>query len=151
MLGAIGPAAIRALVNVPSSRAEALEQIVAMEPRTEIIGQDLGEWHVWRPEDDRVAPIRRSIALLVPRLVGVMEQDTRAQRPAAYLLERWGTGITRERGMTMLSCVLVRVNGNPDFLAGLRMLQQAPPSAAAHHQRRRVALFARDRQASLVA
>ena len=87
VLGAIGPAAIPALVNVPSSRAEALEQIMAMEPRTEIFGQDLGDWYVWHPEDDRVAHIRRSITPLLPRLVRVMEEDTRAQRPAAYLLD----------------------------------------------------------------
>jgi hypothetical protein len=102
VLGAIGPAAIPVLGNLSSSRVEALEQIVEMEPRTEIFGQDLGDWYGWRPEDDRVARIRRSIAPLLPRLVGVMEEDTRAQRPAAYLLGRWGTGITRERGMTML-------------------------------------------------
>src|SRR4030095_11218855 len=102
VLGAIGPAAIPVLVSAPSSNAEGLEQIVAMEPRTEIFGQDLGDWYVWHPEDDRVERIRRSIAPLLPRLVSVMEESASARRRAAYLLGRWGTGITRERGMTML-------------------------------------------------
>jgi HEAT repeat protein len=101
VLGAIGPAAIPTLIDL-AGKDETLEQIVAMEPRTEIFGQDMGDWHVWRPEDDRVARIGQSIGPLLPRLVSAMEANPRAPRPAAYLLGRWGIGITRERGMTML-------------------------------------------------
>jgi hypothetical protein len=147
VLGAMGPAAIPALVDIadvsvtPPVTMSALEEIVRLEPRREVFGQQLSPWVLWRPADDRSIELERTIVPLLPRLRQVMEsaaagwhprQSPQPQRPAAYLLARWGRGDARARGLAALHDLASAKNSFHDSLEAIRLLHalQAPGTAA---------------------
>jgi HEAT repeats len=114
VIGSIGPAAIPALVEVASKASswivsDALEEIVLLEPPV-AFGQDLNPWYRWRPQNDRSEQIARHITPCLPRIEEIMDREAKAwlpqaaapQRPAAYLLARWGGGRERARGLKVL-------------------------------------------------
>jgi HEAT repeat protein len=116
VLGAIGPAAIPALVEVasyaPGLASIALQEIVALEP-AEPFGQEFDLWSQWHPQSDRLERIARYVTPILPRIAEIMERDIRAwrpqgdapQRPAAYLLARWGTNQKKTRGLEVLDAL----------------------------------------------
>jgi hypothetical protein len=63
VLGSMGPHAVPALVQVaeasqaPFITSDALDEIVRLEPRTTVYGQDLSPWAFWRPADDRLTEL----------------------------------------------------------------------------------------------
>jgi len=116
VLGSIGPRAVPVLVQVaeashtPAIASDALDEIVRLEPRTSVYGQNLSPWVFWRPADDRLAELEHQLVPLLPRVRQVLEraakewkpQSPAPQRPAAYLLARWGTGDVQARGVQVL-------------------------------------------------
>ena len=95
---------------MPAITADALDEIVRLEPRTSVFGQQVSPWTFWRPADDRLTELEHQLVPLLPGVRQVMERAAKAwkpespaaQRPAAYLLARWGTGALRERGHEVL-------------------------------------------------
>ena len=147
VLGAMGPAAVPALVDIadvsvtPSVTMSALEEIVRLEPRREVFGQQISPWALWRPADDWPIELERTILPLLPRLRQVMEsaaagwharQSPQPQRPAAYLLARWGSGDARTRGLAALHDLASAKNPFHDSLEAIRLLHalKAPGTAA---------------------
>jgi len=141
VLGAMGPAAIPALVQIAESSEaayvtfDALDEVVRLEPAAYAFGQDRSAWDVWRPADDRLSALQGQLEPLIPRIRHVTERAVRqwkpgftpAQRPAAYLLARWGTGEARARGMQVLED-LARAD---DWLATWLLNALPAPRAAA--------------------
>jgi hypothetical protein len=123
VLGSMGPAAVPALLQIaeastiPDVTFDALDEIVRLEPRTRVFGQSLSPWLFWRPADARLDELRRELVPQLPPLRKVMEravlewkpQAPAPQRPAAYLLARWGIGEARVRGLQVLE-ELARAN-----------------------------------------
>ena len=146
VLGSMGPAAVPGLLQiaeaggVPPVTVAALDEIVTLEPRTRWFGQLLSPWTYWRPADDRLDELRRELTPLLPRVRKLMErtisewkpQRGSPQRPAAYLLARWGTGEARARGLQVLE-ELARAN-EPFYynLDSIRLLHdlEAPQTAS---------------------
>jgi hypothetical protein len=145
VLGSMGPPAVPALLQIaesemPAVTIDALDEIVRLEPRSNFFGRDLSAWEFWRPADKRLNELQRQLTPLLPRISQVMERGVRqwkpqsagAQRPAAYLLARWGTGRVRARGVQVLDD-LARANGPSSYgLDALRLLHalKAPETAA---------------------
>ncbi len=115
VLGAIGPPAIPALVQLtestPGLMFHSLGVVQNMEPRpTTHYGQILDPWIFWRPADDRLAQLERAVVPLLPRIQTILDNDARDRKarggnwhiPAAYLLARWGTGDLRAHGRQVL-------------------------------------------------
>ena len=67
VLGSLGPHAIPALVQVaeasqaPFMTSDALDEIVRLEPRTSVYGQDLSPWIFWHVADDPVNELERQL------------------------------------------------------------------------------------------
>jgi len=135
-LGAIGPEAIPALVEAASrtnfspTRLSALERIVELEPRHVVFGQLFGPWSVWRAAEDRTPEIQRTLAPLLPRVLELLNRDMAAwrpgsvapERPAAYLLARWGGGAIRARGLEFsmpISGARISTRQSPDPMSVL--------------------------------
>jgi hypothetical protein len=145
VLGSMGPSAIPSLVQIAeasktsSVALSALDEIVRLEPRSNVFGQDLSGWLFWRPADDRLTQMARELVPLLPRIRQLMEraiplwkpQSPPPQRSAAYLLARWGTGENRARGLQVLDD-LARNEPFYDALASIRLLHalKAPQTAA---------------------
>ena len=116
VLGSFGPRAIPALLEIAGASRltwvtfDALQQIVDLEPRSTIYGQDLGPWYVWRPADDRLEQLEQQLVPLLPHVPEILKRaiaegkpdSLPPQRPAAYLLARWGTGSDRKLGLDVL-------------------------------------------------
>jgi HEAT repeat protein len=146
VLGSMGPAAVPALLQIaeastiPDVTFDALDEIVRLEPRTRVFGQSLSPWLFWRPADARLDELRRELVPQLPPLRKVMEravlewkpQAPAPQRPAAYLLARWGIGEARVRGLQVLE-ELARAN-EPFYnnLESIRLLHAlgAPETAS---------------------
>lgn len=145
VLGSMGPPAVPALLQIaesdmPAVTIHALDEIVRLEPRSSFFGRDLSAWEFWRPADNRMSELQRQLTPLLPRISQVMERGVRqwkpqssgTQRPAAYLLARWGTGRARARGVQVLDD-LARANGPSYYgLDAIRLLHalKAPQTAA---------------------
>jgi hypothetical protein len=146
VLGSLGPHAIPALVQVAEASqasfitSDALDEIVRLEPRTSVYGQDLSPWNSWRAADDPVNELERQLVPLLPRVRQVMDRAVKEwkpgsaapQRPAAYLLARWGTGELRDRGHQVLVELAQANEAFYHTLESIRLLQalKAPETAA---------------------
>ena len=116
VLGAMGPAAVRALLQIAELSTnsgitrQALDEIVGLEPRTRAYGQILSPWMFWRPADTLLDELRRELVPQLPRVRKLMDRERIQWKPqypaphrtAAYLLARWGEGDTRARGLRAL-------------------------------------------------
>jgi len=114
LLGAIGPPAIPALVDLSVTEPDgmglsALAPIVQMEPQSNFYGQVVSSWFFWRPAGDDSARIERAIVPLLPRIEKALDRELERQDPqrssvryAAYLLARWGGPSHRARGLQVL-------------------------------------------------
>ena len=136
VLGSMGPPAVPALLqiaesDVPAVTVDALDEVVRLEPRSNFFGRALSAWEFWRPADNRMSELQRQLTPLLPRVSQVMERGVRqwkpqssgTQRPAAYLLARWGTGRARARGVQVLDD-LARANGPSYYgLDAIRLLR----------------------------
>ena len=146
VLGSMGPVAAPALLQiaeasrVPFVTVTALDEIVRLEPRTRWLDQLPSSWLFWRPADARLDDLQRELTPLLPRVRKLMEravaewkpQGGSPQRPAAYLLARWGTGEARTRGRQVLED-LARSNEPFHYnLESVRMLYalEAPQTAS---------------------
>jgi hypothetical protein len=119
VLGSMGPAAVPALLDVaeassvPAVAFDALDEVARLEPRTTFMGHVESGWSYWRPMDDRLNDLARELAPQLPRVRKLMERGIREwkpqgvalQRPAAYLLARWGAGEARARGLEVLDAL----------------------------------------------
>jgi hypothetical protein len=145
VLGSMGPATIPVLLQIAESGESpvitfyALNESVRMEPTSIHFGNDLSPWYFWRPADDRLVKIGEQLTPLLPRLERVLEQAVRRwtpgfpppQRPAAYLLARWGEGSLRTLGLHTLD-ELARVEDFSQGLDAVRLLHalKAPQTPA---------------------
>jgi hypothetical protein len=113
VLGAIGPRAIPALVEIAESESvarSALDEIVRLDPRTRRLFWGSTPWRLWRPADDRPGEIERELTPRLPRIRQILTRAIEAPRrsdsgpegPAAYLLARWGTADDRALGLRVL-------------------------------------------------
>lgn len=116
VLASLGPRAIPALVQVAEAdestwiSTDALDAIVRIAPRTSAYGQEPSPWIFWQAADDRPGELERQLVPLLPRVQQVMDRAIKAwkpqrpapQRPAAYLLARWGTDEMQARGRQVL-------------------------------------------------
>lgn len=120
VLGAMGPVAAPALVDIaeasetPYEAFQALDEMVGLEPRPSMFERRVSGWYLAEPTAHRLIELQERLTPLLPRIRQLLESKFQRwtisanwapQRPAAYLLARWGTGDTRARGLLALEAL----------------------------------------------